>query len=213
MELNIGQWVVIGVCALLILGYIRGYFYNRQRAARITAWLLEGLKPWGQIKSGEKLPGMVTGGRLEIQQGTPPLKHVEAVFILAPRENPLFWVFYRLQGKRDELIVWITFQSKPEQAVEVSRKGDRQFENRLKATDKPKLSLLEPAHGLQFAVEEKEGTVLAGKVQSFVQRYHPWIKRLALRPDKPHLFLRADLQAVESSPAGEFFTALSELRK
>ena len=35
MELNLGQWVVIGVCAILILGYIRGYYYNRQRAGQI----------------------------------------------------------------------------------------------------------------------------------------------------------------------------------
>jgi len=213
MKLNFGQWVVIGICALLILGYIRGYFYNRQHAARITAWLLEGLKPWGKITSGEKLPGMATGGRLEIQQAEPPFKNMEAVFLLAPRENPLFWIFYRLQGKRDELFVWITFQSKPEQTVEVARKGERQFEKRLKAVDKPSLSPLEPVHKLQIAVEEKEEAVLAGKVQSFVERYHPLIKRLALRPDKPHLFLRADLPAVQSNPAVEFFTALSELRK
>jgi len=39
LQLNLGQWVVIGICALLILGYIRGYFYNRQLAAKTLAWL------------------------------------------------------------------------------------------------------------------------------------------------------------------------------
>ena len=38
MELNLGQWVVIGICAFLILGYIRGFYYNRQRAGQIFAW-------------------------------------------------------------------------------------------------------------------------------------------------------------------------------
>ncbi len=213
MKLNLGQWVVLGICAILIVSYIRGYFYNRQHAAKISIWLLEGLKAWGEVTSGEKIPGMATGGRLEIQQALPPLRRVEVVYLLAPRENPLFWIFYRLQGKRDELLVWITFQSKPEQTVEVARNGDRQFANRLKAANKPSLSILEAPSGLQIASEEKKGAVLAGKVQTFMQHYSSSILRLVLRPNKPHLFLRADLRAVYSSPAAEFFTALSELRK
>lgn len=213
MELNSGQWVVIGICAFLIMGYIRGYFYNRQHAARISAWLLEGLKAWGQVTSGEKLPGMATGGRLEIQQAVAPFRRVEAVFLLAPRENPLFWIYYRLQGKRDELLVWITFQSKPEQIVEVARNGDKQFGKRLEAEDKPPLSMLEAPPGLQIASETKEGAALASKVQNFVERYPSSILRLALRTNKPHLFLRADLRAVQTISAEEIFTALSELRK
>ena len=35
MNLNTGQWVVIIVAGVLILGYIMGYFYNRQRAEQI----------------------------------------------------------------------------------------------------------------------------------------------------------------------------------
>lgn len=216
MELNLGQWIVIGICALLILGYIRGYFYNRRRAAHISAWLLEGMEPWGPVTRGGKLPGMVTGGRLEVQQAAAPLRRVEAVFLLAPRENPLFWIFYRLQGKRDELIVWVTFHHKPEQAVEIARQGDRQFVSRLKAADKPSLSLVEAPPGLQMAIEEKKDaatSLAAGKVQPFVQRYSLSILRLALRANKPHLFLKIDLKAIRSIPAVEFFTALSELGK
>ena len=156
---------------------------------------------------------MATGGRLEIQQAAAPFRNVEVVFLLAPRENPLFWIFYRLQGKRDELIVWITFLSKPEQTVEVARTGDRQFASRLKATDKPVLSVADAPPGFNIAREEKEGSTLTDKVQSFVQRYSSPTLRLALRPNKPHLFLRADLRAVQSAPATEFFAALSELCK
>jgi len=211
MQLNFGQWVVIGFCAILIIGYIRGYYYNRQRAGKILAWLQEGLRTWGQVTSGEKLPGMATGGRLEIKQAVAPFRRVEAVFLLAPRENLLFWIFHRLQGKRDELLLWITLQSKPEQAVEVARHGDRQFENRLKAKDKPPLSILEGLHELKIASEEKQGAMLAGKVQAFLQKYHSIILRLALRSDKPHLFLRVDLRVIRSGSAVDFFAALSDL--
>lgn len=213
MELDLGQWVVIVICALLIVGYIRGYTYNRQQAGKISAWLLEGLKDWGEVTIGEKLPGMATGGRLEILQAVHPLRRMETVYLLAPRENPLFWIFHRLQGKRDELMIWITYQSKPQQAVEIARQGDRQLEKRLQATDKPSLTLWEAPTGLVMAVEEKKGVALSDQTQSFVQRYASAVLRLALRANKPHLFLRVDLQKILSTPAVDFFKALSELGK
>ena len=128
MQLNLGQWVVIGVCSVLILGYILGYFYNRQRAERIFKWLRDGLSSLGEVSLGAKLPGMATGGRLEVSQPAAPLKRVEVVYLLAPRENLIFMLFHTLQGRGDELIVWVNFQSKPEQSVEVARKGDRRME-------------------------------------------------------------------------------------
>jgi hypothetical protein len=211
MKLNLGQWVVIGICAILILGYIRGYYYNRQRAGQILAWLQEGLKTFGVVSAGEKLPGMATGGRLEVKHAAPPVKRVEAVYLLAPRENLLFWLFHLIQGRRDVLIVWVTYQSKPEQEVEVARRGDRQFESRLKAADKKPLNVADGPRGLLIASEEKKDGTLAGKVQSFLERYGSIVYRLALRDNKPHLFLRANLRVMQSAPAAEFFSTLREL--
>src|SRR4030043_1152242 len=114
MQLNTGKWVVVVIAAVLILGYILGYYTNRQRAEKVFKWLKEGLSTLGEVSLGQKLPGMATGGRLEVNQASAPLKRVEAVYLMAPRENLLFLIFHILQGKRDELIVWITYQSKPE---------------------------------------------------------------------------------------------------
>ena len=211
MELNLGQWVVIVICAFLILGYIRGFYYNRQQAGKVLAWLQEGLKIFGPVSAGEKLPGMATGGRLEVKRGAAPVRRVEAVYLLAPRENLLFWLFHVLQGKRDELILWITYQSKPEQDIEVARPGDRQFESRLKASDKKALTISEGPRGLQFASEQKKDSMLAGKVQSMLEQYGMTIYRLALRENKPHLFLRVNLRVMQLVPAPEFFSTLRDL--
>jgi hypothetical protein len=211
MQLNLGQWVVIIIAAILILGYILGYYYNRQRAEQIFIWLKQGLSTLGEVSLGEKLPGMATGGRLEVNQAAAPLKRVEAVYMLAPRENLLFLIFHLLQGRGDELIVWINYQSKPEQCVEVARRGDRQFEKRLKDKEKPALSIVDVNRGLQIAVEEIPGALQAGKVQSFLQHYPSTVIRLALRPEKPHLFLRANLHHMQRVTTEELFTALKEL--
>ena len=210
MDLNLGQWVVIVICAFLILGYIRGFYYNRQRAGQIFAWLKEGLETLGQVSAGDKLPGMASGGKLEVKRAAAPIKRVEAVYLLAPRENLLFWLFHLLQGKRDELILWITYQSKPEQDVEVARPGDRQFVSRLKDNDKKPLTVSDGPRGLQVASEKKEG-MLANKVQSLLEQYGSVVYRLALRDNKPHLFLRVNLRVMQIISAPEFFSALREL--
>src|SRR4030042_2903242 len=110
MQLNTGQWVVLILAGVLILGYILGYFANRQRAEHIVTWLRKGLSALGTVTAGEKIPGMATGGRLEVNQASAPFKRVEAVYLLAPRDNLLFLIFHLLQGRGDELIVWISTQ-------------------------------------------------------------------------------------------------------
>jgi hypothetical protein len=211
MQLNTGQWVVLVIAGVLIFGYILGYLYNRQRAERIFNWLRQGLSTLGEVSLGEKLPGMATGGRLEVNQASAPLKRVEAVYLLAPRENLLFLIFHMLQGRGDELIVWVNYQSKPEQSIEVARRGDRQYEKRLKDKEKPALSVVDGVHGLQISVEEKSGALLAGKVRSFISNYPSTVIRLAVRPEKPHLFVRLNLRHLQRIPATELFTALKEL--
>ncbi|OGO26276.1 MAG: hypothetical protein A2136_09480 [Chloroflexi bacterium RBG_16_54_11] len=211
MQLNTGQWVVIIIAGILIFGYILGYYYNRQRAEAIYSWLKKGLSTLGTVTLGEKLPGMSTGGRLEVNQPAAPFKRVEAVYLLAPRENVLFWVFHLLQGRGDELIVWVSYASRPEQSVEVARKGDRQFAKRLEATDKPKLTPLESRGKLQLAAEDVHGARQAGKVVEFVEQYKASLVRLAIRPEKPHLFLRFNLRSMAHENAEELFGDLKEL--
>ena len=211
MQLNTGQWVVILIAGVLIFGYILGYYYNRQRAEQIFIWLKQGLSTLGEVSLGEKIPGMATGGRLEVNQAAAPFKRVEAVYLLAPRENLLFLIFHLLRRRGDELIVWVNYQSKPEQSVEVARKGDRQFEKRLHDAGKPALSLVDGVRGLRMAVETKPGATQAGKVQAFLARYPSNVIRLAFRPDKPHLYLRTNLRIMQSGPASDFFAYLKDL--
>ena len=211
MNLNTGQWAVIIIAGVLILGYILGYYYNRQQAEKIFSWLKQGLSTLGEVTMGEKLPGMATGGRLEVNRAAAPLKSVETVYLLAPRENLIFWIFNLLQGRSDELIVWLNYQSKPEQTVEVAHKGNRQFEKRLKDPKKPALAMLESARGLQVAAEDKPGSAVLSKVQAFLQRYPSQVIRLVVRPERPHLYLRLNLRVMQSITARELLEELRDL--
>lgn len=211
MALNTGQWAVIIIAGILIFGYIFGYYSNRQKAEKIFSWLKPGLSTLGEVTLGGKLPGMASGGRLEVNQPMAPLKSVETVYLLAPRENLIFWIFNLLQGRSDELIVWINYLSKPEQAVEVARRGNRQFEKRLKEPEKPALTMLEGQGGLQMAAEDKPGSTILNKAQAFLQHYPSVVIRLAVRPEKPHLFLRINLRVMQRTSAKELLEELRDL--
>jgi hypothetical protein len=211
MQLNIGQWAVIIVCGVLILGYILGYYSNRQRAQQIYRWLKQGLSTLGEVTLGDKLPGMATGGRLEVNQPAAPLKRVEALYLLAPRENLIFLLFNLFQGRGDELVVWVNYQSKPEQSIEVARRGDRQFQKRLNDTQKPALSMQEGIRNLQIAIQEKPGDLLSGRAKAFINKYPSSLIRLAIRPEKPNLYLRLNLRLMRRTPAAEIFTALRDM--
>jgi hypothetical protein len=213
MELNLGQWVVIVLCALLLIGYIRGFYYNRARAASVLAWLQEGLGTLGSVSLGERLPGMATGGRLEVKRAGSPLRRIEAAYLLAPRENLFFWIFHLLLRKQDELILWVTYQSGPLLILEVARRGDRQFAGRLQAADKKPLNASDGPHGLLVATERKKGVGLSGELQAFLERYGAHLNRLSLRENKPHLFMRMDLRLMKSVPAVEFFATLRGFSK
>jgi hypothetical protein len=146
-----------------------------------------------------------------VNRAAAPLKRVETVYLLAPRENLLFLIFHLLQRRGDELIVWVNYQSQPDHSVEAARRGDRQFDKRLHDKEKPALSLIEGVRGLQVAVETRPGALQADKVQSFLSRYPSSVIRLVLRPDKPHLYLRTNLRIMHRTAASDFFTELMEL--
>ena len=185
MELSLSQWLVIGICAILVLGYIFGYYYNRQQAGWIQTWLRAGLEKWGKVDVGGKIPGMVSGGRLIVQQASAPFQRIEATYILAPRENPLFWLFHRLQGRSDELVLRIWLPKVPKAGMEAKRNWRSKF--------------IYTGQGAQK------------KLANFLERHGREFFHLAVRRETPHLFVRASLPALMADEAGVFLTSLAEL--
>jgi len=185
MKLSLEQWLVIGFCAVLLIGYIAGYYYNRQQAGKIHGWLRSNLEKWGTVALGEKLPGMVTGGRLLVQNSSKPFRQIEAVYLLAPRENLIFWFVHLLQGRGDELVLRIHLPNVPKQAMEVKRNWRSKF----------------VYHG--EGTEEQWKAFLAKHGQAFIH--------MAFRREAPHFFVRARLPLLMSDSSWTFLASLAEL--
>jgi hypothetical protein len=185
MKFNLAEWLVIGVCGILLIGYIFGYYYNRQQAGRIHSWLRAALEKWGSVRLGERLPGMVTGGRLVVQDPAQPFQHIEAIYLLAPRENLLFWIFHLLRGRGDELVLRIHLRQVPREAMEVKRNWLSRFVFGGKDTE-TRWSPYLAAHGRELV-------------------------HLAFRREAPHLFLRARLSPLLAGGSEDFLASLAGL--
>lgn len=185
MDLTLSEWLVIGLCVILVVGYIFGFYYNRQQAGRIQTWLRKSLEKWGAVSLGDKLPGMSTGGRLVVKNASAPYQRIEAIYLLAPRENLLFWLFHRLQGRGDELVLRINLPKAPPAGMEARRNFRSNF----------------IYHGQD--TEEKWGPFLAQHGRTF--------SHLILRRESPHLVARATLPALMAENPGTFLTSLHQL--
>ncbi|RME90079.1 MAG: hypothetical protein D6770_03225 [Anaerolineae bacterium] len=211
MELDLGQWIVIGVSAVLILGYIAGYYTNRQKAEQIASWLQQGLRQYGHVSPGEPLRGMATGGQMVVQKAKEPFRRVEAAFLLEPRENPLFWLFHRLQGRRDELVMWLSLRTRPAWEIEVASPADRGFTRKLSGAGDTPFKEDEGPGGVRIAWRNGEEEAPLEAIRSFLTRYPRAVVRLSVRGKAPHIFLRARLPFLRTSSAEAFFSRLEKL--
>lgn len=213
MSLNPGQWVVIALSAILILGYVRGYFINRHKAEEITLWLREGLSAWGTVTPGARLGGMATGARMKVENATPPFARIEAIFVLEPRENLLFWLGTRLQGRRDQVALLIDFRGRPRYVAEVGSPRDRDFRRTAAALKDPIMASGSDAIPLQIALPQKHRQGAAAAIRRFLEESHQAIFRLTVQNSRPNLVVRAYLPTLQRESAQNFLAAVARLQE
>jgi hypothetical protein len=108
--MDLGQWIVIGLSVLMVAWFFGIGAYLRQREANIFRWIYRGLKKIGEpgpVETAgrrERLPG------LEVSKLSGPFRRIQVNFKLERKENPPLWIFQRLQGNREEVIVRAVFK-------------------------------------------------------------------------------------------------------
>jgi hypothetical protein len=117
---DLGQWIVIGLSALMAVWFFGASSYNRRREEDIFRWIYRGLKVFGQPEPlGQGSRARLSG--LEVSKASDPFRSIKVMYRLERRENPPLWIFEHLQGRRDELEVRAVYKSAGKgQAVENS---------------------------------------------------------------------------------------------
>ena len=81
-DLDLGQWIVIGLSAFLLLWYFLVNSISRKRGTAISRWLFRCLESVGEISNAEWIGASNMGARLTVKKAKNPFRRVEAHYLL-----------------------------------------------------------------------------------------------------------------------------------
>ena len=209
--MNPGEWIAIGLSAVLLAWFAGGFFRNRQKSEEVYRWLRDGLAPFGRTGALERAGRPANAFRLAVEHPEAPFRRVEALFLLEPRENLPLWLYGRLQGGRDELVLRFTLRSAPNGEIEAGRDQDADFRKRVSAESKNPFRLIPGPHGFEVAQRGRIDSGSANRLQAFLEGYGASLRLLAIHRQEPHLLLRGSLSDFLARPAQPFLSAFAGL--
>ena len=111
----------LSIFVLLVVVFV-GWFAlgthtNVRKGHRFLEWLQDGLPLLGEKTTLHWLGSSVV--QLKIENACQPFRRAEILVVLEPRDVPLIWLFSRLQGRCDLLIVRTELRTQPKMQVEV----------------------------------------------------------------------------------------------
>ncbi len=206
-----GEWIVIGLCIILVAWFAIGSYLNEQKTQQASRWARAGLKKFGTLGSLRRMDPSSIGMRLMTEGKKPPFPQLEVLVNLVRRENLPLFLYQTISRKRDLLIIKANLDSYPKNEVHIILKVDAALLDRLNAADSRPLMLRfeESEHRLYYRGDLDETTETA--LKSFLAQYPGCIQRLSLQAKAPHLTLHASIKALNSYPSDAFFEVLSRL--
>lgn len=176
MELNLGtaEWLVIGLCVIIGVGFLIGNWLNNQRAIACMTWIRKGISTFGEIKALRY--SVPTAQGIQIKVDPPdgsPFKKIEATLVLEHRENLPYWLFQRLRNKRDTLTFALDLFASPGKETIQSNEWIAQFKSQypelfLEITFQSKHPHL-ILHARLFPLLQADPTIFFNKLQENLQ--------------------------------------------
>ncbi len=210
MQWGVGEWAVLVLSGVLLVGYGLGYVRNRQRARELSAWIQEGVRSWGTPKSGGGLPGLVSGGRVRVTPASPPFREIEVVYVLSPRENLPFLLIHRLRGKKDEVTIRVRARKRPLAEARI-----------IPAPRVPEPTAYEQGRAFEHVFSfEGYAVYCRGAIKCpqevlrrLIQLLLPGLHRIVIRTESPHVLVRVDADALVGREPDEVFDALADVMR
>lgn len=199
-DLNLGQWIVIALSAFLFIWYFLANSANRKRGTATYRWLYRCLKTVGEVSDAEWIGASNMGARLTVKKAKKPFRRVEAHYLLEPREFPPYWLYSRLKGKHDEVLIRVVFRIAPKGSLEVKRTtGNRS--NQLTAN-------LRIQPGFELVNSDLEDAQLLNMVNNFLVENGETVKRIVIQRNIPHLEISARIKPLLDSTAEAYFDVM-----
>ncbi len=202
--MNTGQWIVIVLCIIIGLWYAVGFYYNRRKSRTIANWLYAGLSQFGDVKVSRLKSTSAWGAQFQVNCNEDPFRHFDVLFYLEARENLPLWIYNRLQGKRDEIILRAKLMRAPALELEAAYNGDSKFKNMVYGEyDKPYEWI--PGHPrITIARRGRKDIKPVADLRDLMEKFRGGISRVSLQKKAPHLIVKADLSSLRAEPAEKF---------
>jgi hypothetical protein len=190
-----------------------GIIYNLRHGEAMLRWMQNGLPRVGEKTTLRWLGTSVA--QLVIGKAKGPIRSLETLLVLAPRDVPWLWLFSSLQGRRDTLILRAQLGVPPRMDLElvdpISWTGRSALNQALKKgwVSQPyhEFQLLAPPEQLQLAQETLD------RLDPSARNISPRYLRFSLRRDSPHLELHMGFPNPRQTDPAQFFDALISLAR
>ncbi len=207
--MDLGQQIIIAVSVFLAGWYGVFFLLNRRRGIATYYRLREVLQEKiGEVTDASWIGSSASGARLMVGEAEYPFRQVEVLFLLESREILPLWIFNRLRGKRDELILKASLRVSPKQEVEVSRKGGRRFKGLVSDEQKRPYKRVPALGGFDIVRRGRKDSGMIERLAAFLDQHGAAVRQISLQRKAPHLVLRVALTPLMDDPAEEFFSAL-----
>lgn len=105
------MYVVVGVSAAFFISWLTGSALNRKRAAALVRSLQQALPTLGQ---GASIRWFGAGAfQIDLAQPAAGLTRVQIVGLLEARDLAFVWLFWRIRGRRDRIVIQADFRRPP----------------------------------------------------------------------------------------------------
>jgi len=196
--MDIGQLAIMLICTILGIWYVGASIYNRRRGLTLARWLQVGLRSLGGKADYKWIGSAGSGLRASATDLAKPLKRLDAALLLETRELLPLWLFQRVTGRRDQLILRCAL-----------RRGVQAWLAAAPHVSTPEgWSAAQVTSALQLTSSGTAADQLAATLRPFLEQYSPALRSFSYRPDEPQIVLALNLAGVETEPAEEMFQTL-----
>jgi hypothetical protein len=206
--MNLGEWIIIGLSAFLLIWYIAMNIFNRRRGIATYQWLRRGLVQVGEITESQWLGSSGTGARIVVAQAKKPFRRLEVMYLLETREILPYWIISHLRGRRDELIIKASLRTTPKIEIEVVKTNNRAITELDSLEPKQASEQVQSAEGFSISRSGHGDDPGEKNLIEFLSDFGKSIQRISLKRQAPHLELRIGIKPLLITNSESFFSML-----
>lgn len=207
------QTILVIVVALVMGWFALGVIYNIRQGEAILKWMKGGLPRVGERTTFRWLGSSVA--ELVIAQAKSPMRSLQIMLAMAPRDVPWIWLPAHLRGRRDTLIFRAQLTVAPK--IDFDLADPVLWTGRMAMEDAAEKNWEKQAYQQMMlvapAVYQKLAIATLLRLEVPMKELSTTYRRFSLRRDSPHLEIHLPPPDYKHIPADQYFTALHDLAR